>query len=90
MSKEAKGILNVLFAAAAIGTGLYLSRGPWQAYRQQRAAADQAQAKMRAAERERTDLVRQSAFADSQSGREANARAHGYLKPGEQRVEVTP
>lgn len=90
MSKEARGIFNVLFAGAAVGTGLYLSRGPWEAYRHQRAAADQAQAKMRSAEKERTDLVRESALADSQAGREGIARKHGYLKPGEEKIEVEP
>lgn len=88
MSKEARGIFNVLFVGAAVGTGLYLSRGPWEAYQRQRASAEKAQAQMRSAEKERTDLVRESAFRDSQSGREQTARQHGYLKPGEVKVET--
>jgi cell division protein FtsB len=90
MSKEARGIFNILFVGAAVGTGLYLSRGPWEAYRRQRVSADQAQAKMRAAEKERTDLTRQNAFTDSPAGRDEVARNHGYLKPGEVKIEVAP
>ena len=88
MSKEARIFLNVLFVGAAIGTGLYLSRGPWQVYRSQRTKAERAQAQMRGAEREREELTKQSAYADSPAGREQIARDHGYMKQGEKRLEA--
>lgn len=90
MSKEARAIFNVLFIGAAVGTGLYLSRGPWQMYRQQKSKADQAQGQMRAAEKEREQLTKENAHSDTPAGREEAARKAGFLKPGEQKVETAP
>lgn len=90
MSKEAKFFVNVLFVGAAVGAGVYLSRGPWFAYQRQKAAADQATSQMNAAERDRADLLRRSADTESAAGRELIAREHGYLKPGEKPVNLAP
>ncbi len=75
--------VSALFVAAAAGIGLYLSRGPWVAYREQKAKAENAQHEMQKAEIERSDLLRQRAMADSPLGQEAAARSKGYLKKGE-------
>jgi len=88
MSKEARVFWNVLFVGAAVGTGLYLSRGPWQMYRVQHAKAEQAQAQMRNAEKEREELTKESTYSDSPAGREQIARDHGYIREGEKKIEA--
>ena len=72
----------VLFVLAA-GCGLFLSRGVWSRYHEVRSDAVQAQSEMRAAEREKADLVQQRAYLESEAGREQAARDRGWLKPGE-------
>lgn len=90
MSKEARGIFNVLFVSAAVGVGLYLSREPWQAYQKQRAAAATAATSMRNAEKQRIELTRDSIGLDSSAAKAQLAREHGYIPAGEQRLEAAP
>jgi hypothetical protein len=72
----------VLFVLAA-GCGLFMSRGVWGRFREERSNAQQAQSEMRAVEREKADLVGQRAFLESEAGREQAARERRWLKPGE-------
>jgi len=82
-----KPLFSFVFVAAAIGTGLYLSRAPWIAYREQRVIADQQIKDMRASEKARADLVREEARYRSPLGREELARKRNYVHPGEIRVD---
>ena len=75
--------LSCLFVASAAGLGLYLSRGPWQTYRDQRAKADEATREMESAEHEKADLLKRRAEIETPMGREKLARERGYLKKGE-------
>jgi cell division protein FtsB len=85
-----KAALNILFVLTAVGAGLYASRAPWQAYREQQAAADEQTQEMRESEKRRADLMREEARVRSTVGREELARANGYIRPGEERVAGTP
>lgn len=75
---------------AAIGCGVFLSLGPWQKYREQRALADRAVAERRAAEKSRAELTQRKAGIESSVGREELARDAGYRKPGEVPVGDAP
>ena len=78
---------SVLLVAAAASFGLYLSRVPWMAYREQKQKADSATKEMQKAEQGKNDLLRQQAITDSPMGRERIVRAQGYHRAGE---EVIP
>lgn len=79
-----KSVLSVFFVVCAACLGLYLSRGPWVAYREQKLKADIATKEMLKAESEKTDLMKQKAMLESPIGRETLARQHNYIKNGEQ------
>lgn len=79
---------GVLFVALALATGVALSIKPWQIYGEQRKLADGKAAEMVAAEAGRTKLMEQKARLESATGREEMARKQGYLKPGEQPLEL--
>lgn len=81
-----KALLNVVVVVAALGTGLYLSRAPWKAYRQQRSLANAQMREMRDAERQRADLLHEEARVRSSVGREELARKAGFVRPGEERL----
>lgn len=76
-------VLSVALAVAAVGVGLYFSRGPWQAYRQQKEKADLATKEMMKAEKEKTDLMQQKAKYETPMGMEGLARESGFIKPNE-------
>lgn len=78
-----KTILSVVLIGATASLGLYMSRGPWLAYRQQKAKADSATKEMVKTEQERTDLQMQMAKYGSPLGQEALARERHWRKPGE-------
>ena len=75
--------LSFVFVAVAAVLGVYLSRGPWHAYSQQKEKADVATKEMLKAEQDTTDLQRQKAAIESPLGREQLARQNLWLKPGE-------
>ena len=79
--------LLVAVVVAAVGTGLYLSRKPWTEYSEQRKLARQAETEMSQAESERAEYVKQTARAETFTGREAIARERGYRRPNESSVE---
>jgi len=72
----------VIFVAAA-GLGIYLSRGPWLAYRQQKLKADTATREMMKSEEQKSELLQQQAKFGSPIGQEELARGIGYRKEGE-------
>lgn len=78
---------TLVIVTAAVGTGLYMSRKPWNEYQRQRQITKQAEADMRKAEQDRAEYVRQTALAQNPSGREAIARERGFRKPNEIAVE---
>jgi hypothetical protein len=78
-----KTVVSVAVVAAAACVGLYLSRGPWMAYREQKLKADAATQEMLKAERNKTDLLREKARVETPMGREEAARAVGYVKKNE-------
>ncbi len=78
----------LLFFVAAIAAGVAFSLKPWQQYATQKSKADQATAEMRAAEHEKSDLVKQKARYESPIGKEQLARERGYKKINESPVEV--
>ena len=81
--------MNVAFVSAAAALGLYLSRGPWIAYREQGAKADAASHDMLRAESEKKELLVQQAKVESALGQEQQARSQGYLKPGEEPLKLS-
>lgn len=72
-----------MIVVAALGTGLYLSRKPWEVYREQKAKADVSTREMQKAERDRVEMMEQKARVGSALGREQAIREKGWLKPGE-------
>ncbi|HWA81803.1 MAG TPA: hypothetical protein VG820_00105 [Fimbriimonadaceae bacterium] len=78
-----KTIFSVIVVGAAASLGLYMSRGPWLAYREQRLKADQATKEMVKTEQERTDLLIEKAKDESPLGQEALARQRHWHKPDE-------
>ena len=78
-----KSALSVFFVGAAAVLGVYLSRGPWLAYREQKQKAEIATTDMLKAEAEKTDLLKQKAKYESPLGRETLARQQNYVKVGE-------
>lgn len=78
---------HTLFALLAISIGIALSIRPWQLYRDQREKAQDAATEMKAAERDRADLIRTRNRYESPVGREELARERGYLKPGERPLD---
>lgn len=74
---------GVLFVAAAASLGIYFSRGPWLAYREQKQKADTATSEMHKAEQEKNELLSQEAKLSSPMGREATVRSQGYRKSDE-------
>jgi cell division protein FtsB len=84
MKKLGFWTLIVVFAAVAGGA---LSYKPWRAFLEQRSIAVGQKAEMDQAERNRAKLAREKAQLESNAGREALARSHGFSKPGEQPVE---
>lgn len=83
-----KSTWTVIFVAAAAGLGLWLSRGPWQAYLSQKASADAATKEMVKSEADMRDLMQQKARMDSPMGRESAARERGYRLKNEQPLET--
>jgi hypothetical protein len=75
--------LNVGIGVIAVFAGVAVSAKPWQVYREQRKAADEAIAEMQQSESKRESLVREDARLKTSIGREELARKEGYRKPGE-------
>ena len=74
---------RVLVVCVAVAAGLFLSKRPWEVYREQQAKATSANRAMQDAERERELLMTQKSKLTSPVGREEIVRAKGYHKPGE-------
>lgn len=85
-----KLVWNLVFFAAAIGLGFFLSLKPWQVFREQRSIADRSLSEMHQAEKSRAELVRSKADVESSVGREKLVRDAGYRKPGEVPVDGSP
>jgi len=81
------GWQTYVVVAAAVGTGLYLSRKPWQVYREQDAKAKESMREMREAEQERERLQIDKIKYSSPLGKEEELRDRGYTKSGETPVE---
>lgn len=77
------GWLNFGIAVIAIFCGVALSAKPWQVYKEQRKAADEAIADMEKSEANRERLVREDAKYKTSVGREELARKEGYRKAKE-------
>ncbi len=78
-----KWIFNLVFVAAAVALGGYLSLQPWRVYRQQQRIADQKEAEMREAERRHVEDLKLEARYGSRLGREELARLRGFRKADE-------
>jgi hypothetical protein len=76
----------VLLMLAAAGTGFYLAREPWIVAHEQQVKANEAKEEMAESEKDRSDLIRQKAEAQSSAGREKLARESGYVNKGEVRM----
>ena len=85
-----KLVWNVVFVAAAVGVGLFLSLKPWQVFSEQKGISDRSVAEMHKAEKSRAELMRQKAGIESSVGREQLVRDAGYRKPGETPVDGSP
>ena len=68
---------------AGCTAGLFASAPRLQFWKQERNQADYQLARMHAAEKQREELIRSQARANSRLGKEAIARGKGWLKPGE-------
>ena len=78
---------RIFVVMAAVGAGLYLSRKPWQVYRDQQVKVAGATSEMQAAEQERERLMKEKMKYGSALGREQKMREAGWIKAGEQPVE---
>ena len=81
------GWQTYVVVAAAVGTGLYLSRKPWQVYQEQNAKAKESMREMHEAEQERERLQIDRAKYSNPLGKEEELRRRGHTKPGETPVE---
>ncbi|MBC8065756.1 MAG: hypothetical protein H7Y17_13070 [Chlorobia bacterium] len=72
---------------AAVGAGLYLSRKPWEVYRDQDYKSKEISAEMQAAEKERERLLKDKMKIDNPIGREQIIRDRGWIKNGEKPIE---
>jgi len=77
-----------LVALLAMGVGLVLARGSWQAYLKQRAETKQSMSEMSRAEAERNALLRERARLESAAGREEFVRSHNFRKFNERPLEA--
>jgi hypothetical protein len=82
MSRNA--VINACGVVLAVGLGLYLSRGPWLAYRDQKTKADIATKEMLKVEGEKAELERERAKLETPMGKEELARRNSYVKQGEE------
>ena len=80
------GFWTLIVALAAVAGGT-LSYKPWKAFFEQRSIANEQRKEMDDAEKNRGALAREKAALESHSGREALAREHGFIRPGERPVE---
>lgn len=78
----------IVGAAVAVGLGLYLSRGPWLMFWQQRSRASVAATELAKTEREKTSLMRERARLETPMGRQELAREQGYVKKGEESMTL--
>lgn len=83
------GVWTVVVLAAALVGGA-LSYKPWRAYLDQRQVTSRENEKMHDAELRRAALSAESARLRSNAGREALAREHGMIKPGEKPADENP
>jgi hypothetical protein len=78
-----KLIFNLVFVAAAVACGIFLSLRPWRVYLQVRRQADlQIEAMKQAEARHAQDLIEEARYS-STSGREELARRRGLRKTNE-------
>ena len=77
----------MFIVVAACATGLYLSRKPWEVYRQQEAKSKEVSAEMREAEQERERMMREKMKYGTSVGREQVMRDKHWTKPGETPIE---
>ncbi len=80
---------RIVIVVAALGTGMYLSRKPWEVYREQKAKASAVTLEMNKAEKEREKMMDEKASVDSALGREKAIRDAGWTKPGETPIKPT-
>jgi cell shape-determining protein MreC len=80
-------VINVFVVVTAIVAGIAASQKPWRVLQEQRERTAEQVAEMRKSEAKREELLRQEARGRSSIGIEERARAEGWLKPGEIRLE---
>lgn len=78
---------RIFIVVSAIGLGLYLSRKPWEVYRDQRSTAMDAQQAMREAEEERAKLMKTQMRLSNPIGKEQVMREQGWVKANETPAE---
>jgi hypothetical protein len=81
--KLKKLLFNLVFVAAAVACGIYLSLGPWRVYHDlSRQTAQQEQSMRQAETQHAKDLIDEAHYSSS-AGREELARKQGHLKQNE-------
>lgn len=78
---------RVFIVVAACATGFYLSRKPWDVYRDQQAKSKEISAEMQEAEKERERMMREKMKYSSSVGKEQIMREKQWSKPGETPIE---
>lgn len=78
---------QIAIVVAAVATGLYMSRKPWQVFVGQRAGLEQTKQEMREAESERERMLIEKQKLTSPIGKEERLRKEGYVKKGEKPVD---
>ncbi len=80
--------IGTTLVVMAIMAGIFMSLGSWKAYRMQREEADGVRLELQKLQDEQIRMTREKAKIDSPAHREEAARARGYLRPGEKRLEL--
>ena len=78
---------QITIIVAAVATGLYMSRKPWQVYNEQRTNLEDIRTEMRQAELEREKMLLEKQKLASPLGKEEILRKTGALKKGEKHAE---
>lgn len=87
MKKRKWWILSLIIAVAA---AVLLNRETWSIYLNQSAERAKNEARMRAAEAERTNLLDKKSRLTTPIGQEEQARKQGYHKKGETPLVIRP
>ncbi len=80
--------IGTTLVVMAVMFGIFMSLGSWKASNRQREEADAAHLELQKLQDEQIQITRERAAIESPAHREEAARARGYLRPGEKRLEL--